>query len=72
MGVIGRNTDAKTVKKERDIPTLMPGAPRKMAIGMKNMFATTWSSASATKVAVGHHIAMICPICQCISSLQDR
>jgi hypothetical protein len=30
-----------------------------MAMGMKNMLATTWSSASATKVAVGHQIATI-------------
>lgn len=28
-------------------------------LGTKNMFATTWSRASATKVAVGHQIAMI-------------
>jgi len=47
------------VKKEKNIPTLIPGASRKMAMGMKNIFATTWSSASATNVAVGHQMAMI-------------
>ena len=45
-------------------PTLIPGASSQMAMGMKNMFATTWSSASATKVAVGHQMATICSIGQ--------
>ena len=30
-----------------------------MAMGMKYMFATTWSRARATKVAVGHQMAVI-------------
>lgn len=41
----------------------MDGSPLKIAIGIKYMFAMTWSSASATKVAVGHQIAMILETC---------
>lgn len=42
---------------------ILMSASSQMAMGTKNMFATTWSRARATKVAVGHQIAVILLTC---------
>ena len=39
----------------------MPGTFAKIAAGMKNMFATTWSKPIATKAMIGKKIARILP-----------